>query len=257
VTPALATVISQKGKVEVQRKKGEWKTVNVGDRLDVTDAIRTSEDAEVDIAVNQVKLRIHERSEFAVKKLSDSVIRGRLTGRMESQVSAGKGSVEVEAEGSDAVVKTQGGHFSMISNGQGVVAVANLSGEVDVAAKGKSVSLKAGQVSHIKSNAAPEPPSRALKNVLLAVEWPGAKVTNKKSITLAGKVEIGSRVTIQGRIIEPKEDGTFTAQVDLRPGRQELSVVATDVLGRKKRAQNMLTHDAKAPNIKLKDKLWQ
>ena len=173
-----------------------------------------------------------------------------------SQVTEGKGQVEVEAAGSDAVVRTEGGHFSMISNGRGVVAVANISGAVSIAAKGKTVNLGAGQVSHLKSTGTPDK-ARALKNVLLAVEWPGAKITNRTLVAIKGKVEIGSRLTIQGRPIEADDNGVFTAQVELRPGRQELAVVATDVLGRKKRVASAFTHDAKAPNVKLKEKLWR
>jgi hypothetical protein len=254
---ALATVVSQRGKVEVQRNRGEWTPVKLGDRLDTTDAIRTSEEGEVDIAVNEVKLRIHERSQFTVKNLSDSVIRGRLTGRMESQVVKGKGQVEVEAEGSDAVVRTDGGHFSMIASGRGVVAVANISGEVNVSAKGKSVSIAPGDVSHVRTNKAPDKPSRALRSVLLAVEWPAAKITNRTTVSLSGRVEVGSRVLIAGRVVDADDNGVFRTQVELRSGKQQLAVVATDVLGRKRLLAKTLTHDAKAPHVKLKGKLWQ
>src|SRR4051794_2208730 len=77
---ALATVVAQSGSAEVQRGQGEWTPIKVGDRLQVTDAIRTADDGQVDLAVNQVKIRIHEHSEFKVKKVSESIIRGRLTG---------------------------------------------------------------------------------------------------------------------------------------------------------------------------------
>ncbi len=251
-----ATVVAHRGKVEVMRSGGTWSPVNVGDKLDVKDAIRTADDGEIDLAVNDMKLRIHEHSEFTMKKLTDSAIRGRLTGRMESEVAKGKGQIEIEADGSDAVVRTDGGHFSMITNGRGVVAVANISGGVSVAAHGKQVDLAEGQVSHVLPGSGPDAPSRALRNVLLAVEWPEAKLTNRTEVQLSGKVEIGSRVTIQGKVIQPNAKGEFTTQVTLRPGKQQLAVVATDVLGRKKKQATTVTHDAKAPHVKMKGKLW-
>ena len=76
------------------------------------------------------------------------------------------------------------------------------------------------------------------------------------SLEHAGQVTTGSRVTIGGQEVKLDEHGRFKANVPLRMGKQKVGVVATDVLGRKKRNDRQVLYDPTAPDVRLTRKPW-
>lgn len=245
------------GTVEVRRaKRGDWTPARTGDELGTDDAIRTGDEARLEIDYDNIKIRVHERSEFKVKTLSRSSVRGRLRGQADTEVPDGRGVVEIEAEGSDAVARSEGGAFSMTADGQGVVAVGTSSGWASLSAEGESVRIPSGMISLVQGNGKPKQPSQALRNVLLSVTWPEQDETNQKSYPVAGQVATGSRVFVGGQEVRVDERGRFKANVPLRQGKQRIGVVATDVLGRKKRNDRHVLYDPTAPDVRLTRKPW-
>jgi len=253
---ATAVVISRKGRVELQRgQQGDWSDAHVGDRLAPSDALRTHE-GEAEVGVDGVKMRVHEASALRLKDANPSWIRAQVRGSVESEVEAGKGSVDVEVEGSEAHAHSQGGHFFVTADGRGVVAVAAVTGSVNVTAHGKQVEVKPGTVSRVASGA-PEDASPALRRVLLAVRWPEQRATSKDTVPISGKVDAGSRVFIQGRPVPVEPGGSFRADVPLRDGKQTVAVVAIDPLGRRKQVDTTIVRDQSTPTVRVKRKLWQ
>jgi hypothetical protein len=253
-----ATVVASQGKAEARRgAAGAWTEVKIGERLSASDAVRTEADSQVDLAVQDARLRLHERSELAVKAVGEKSVRARVKGRLEADSLKGREVVEVEAEGSDAVMRSEGSHFAMMADGRGVVAVASVEGRINLAAAGKSVVVEAGQVSRVRGKAAPEKPSRALRSLLLKVDWPADKATGNASLPVAGAVEVGTRVEVQGRPVEVDHRGLFATVVALHDGVQAVAVTATDVLGRKSRRTQRFELDKKRPDVKLKDRPWR
>jgi len=145
-----------------------------------------------------VKMRVHEASALRLKDANPSWIRAQVRGSVESEVQPGKGSVDVEVEGSDARAHSQGGHFFVTADGRGVVAVAAVTGSVNLTSHGKQVEVKPGTVSRAEGGRL-EDASPALRRVLLAVRWPQERATSKDTVPVSGKVEAGSRVFIQGQ----------------------------------------------------------
>src|ERR1700704_2805688 len=146
---ATAVVISRKGKVELQRgPQGNWADAQVGDRLAPSDALRTHE-GEAEVGVDGVKMRVHEASALRLKDANPSWIRAQVRGSVESEGQPGKGSVDGEVEGSAARAHSQGGHFFVTADGRGVVAVAAVTGSVNLTSHGKQVEVKPGTVSRI------------------------------------------------------------------------------------------------------------
>ena len=253
---ATAVVISRKGKVELQRgQQGDWSDAQVGDRLAPSDALRTHE-GEAELGVDGVKMRVHEASALRLKDANPSWMRAQVRGSVESEVEAGKGSVDVEVEGSEARAHSQGGHFFVTADGRGVVAVAAVTGSVNVSAHGKQVEVRPGTVSRVASGA-PEDASPALRRVLLAVRWPEQRATSKDTVPISGKVDAGSRVFIQGRPVPVEPGGSFRADVPLRDGKQTVAVVAIDPLGRRKQVDTTIVRDQSTPTVRVKRKLWQ
>ena len=138
-----AVVTAKNGKVQVLRAAdGSVSEAKVGDRLSVRDALRT-EVGEADVAVDGVRMRLLEGSRLELKQVTKQGLRARVRGSIESQVDQ-IGSLAVEMENSDATAHSAGGHFFVTADGRGVVAVASVTGVVNVSGGGKSVALNEG-----------------------------------------------------------------------------------------------------------------
>ncbi|HMC34703.1 MAG TPA: hypothetical protein VKH65_09870, partial [Myxococcales bacterium] len=122
---AAAVVTAKNGKVQVLRAAdGSVAEAKVGDRLSVRDALRT-DIGEADVAVEGVRVRVHEESRLELKQVGQQNLRARVRGSVESEVEQ-KGNLDVEIENSDALAHSEGGHFFVTADGRGVVAVASV-----------------------------------------------------------------------------------------------------------------------------------
>jgi len=254
---AAAVVTAKNGKVQVLRAAdGSVAEAKVGDRLSVRDALRT-DIGEADVAVEGVRVRVHEGSRLELKQVGQQNLRARVRGSVESEVEQ-KGNLDVEIENSDALAHSEGGHFFVTADGRGVVAVASVTGTVNVSGGGKSIELAKGEVTRMtKRDPKPSVPVAALRRVLLNVQWPNQKETNKPTFPIAGRVEPGSRVFVQGEPVQVEEGGTFRTEVPLRQGKQKIAVVTVDALGRRKQVESIVLRDDSLPDVKVKKRLWQ
>lgn len=251
-------VTASRGRVELQRgPAGTWSAVKAGDKLHASDALRTGQ-GDADVAVEGVQLHVLERSGLQLRTIDHGVVRARLRGSLESRVEAKNGRLDVEVEGADALAYSEGGHFFVTADGRGVIAVASVNGSVHLSSAGKTVEIKAGEVSRVvATNAPPDAPVAALRRVLLSVEWPNQRETNKAHLPLSGRVESGSRVFVQGEPVVVERNGVFRAEVPLKHGTQSVAVVTIDALGRRKQVESVVRRDDSLPAVKVKRKLWQ
>lgn len=249
-------VTASRGKVELMRgSSGAWSEAKVGDRLGVEDAVRT-ESGEADLAVEGIKVRVHDASRLDLRAVDKKAVRARLHGSLESEVDP-NAKLDVEIGDTDAVAHSEGGHFFVTADGKGVIAVASVTGTVHLTSKGKSVEVKKGEVSRFDPTAPPSLPAAALRRVLLAVQWPNVKETNQSTLPITGRVEPGSRVFVQGEPVLVENGGTFRAEVPLKQGKQKIAVVTVDALGRRKQVENVVKRDDSLPGVIVKKKLWQ
>jgi Glucodextranase, domain B/FecR protein len=252
-----AVVTASSGKVELLHGgSGAWADAKVGDRLGATDALRTAV-GEADLAVEGVKLRLHEASRLEVKSVDKGSMRGRMHGSLESEVDP-SAKVDLEIEDTDAVAHSEGGHFFVTSDGKGVVAVATVTGAVHLSAKGQGVDVGKGEISRIDGEGKPPgKPAAALRRVLLSVQWPNARETNQPTVPIAGRVEPGSRVFVQGQQIPVEPGGLFRAEVPLKQGKQKIAIVTVDAMGRRRQVEGVVSRDDSLPGVRVKKKLWQ
>ena len=243
-----AVLVGSKGPVELQRGNAPWSPIATGARLGETDALRTPLDGEAELSVDGVRLKLHDRSEIRLTAASSGLLRARVRGRVESDVESGKGRVALQVE-DGAVAESTGGHFFLTADGT-TVAVAATSGSVRVAANGKSVDVKQGQVTRVAAKGDLTQPAAALRRVLLAVRWPGDK-TNRSSIPLTGRVLSGSRVYVQGQAVDVAPSGEFHTEVRLHDGRQKIAVVTVDPFGRRKADETQITRDQSVPEVRV------
>ncbi len=248
-------VTASRGQVELIHD-GAVKVAKVGDRLAAKDALRTQV-GEADLAVDGVRVRVHESSRLEMRQIMKRVLRARLRGSLESEVDP-TGKLDVEIEDSDAVAHSEGGHFFVTADGKGVVAVAAVTGTVHLTGGGKTVAVKKGEMSRMLAvNDPPSPPAAALRRVLLSVQWPNRKETNKASLPIIGRVEPGSRVFVQGQPVTVEAGGNFRAEVPLKQGKQKIAIVTVDALGRRKQVESTVMRDDSLPDARVKKKLWQ
>ena len=254
---AQAVVTASRGKVELLRGASKsWAQAKVGDRLNAQDALRT-EIGEADLAVDGVKLRLHDATRLDLRAVDKRGMRTRVHGSVESQVDQ-TGRLDVEIADTDSVAHSEGGHFFVTADGKGVIAVASVTGSVHLTSKGKSVDVPRGQISRIDGgDSAPSPPAAALRRVLLAVQWPNLKETNQPSLPITGRVEPGSRVFVQGQPVTVEAGGLFRAEVPLKQGMQKIAIVTVDAMGRRKQVEGVVKRDDSLPVAKVKKKLWQ
>jgi hypothetical protein len=252
-----AIVTYRTGQVELLRgASGGWSDARVGDRLGARDSIRTGL-GQADVAIDGVKVRVNENSRLDMSKIDKRMLRTRLHGSLESVVEK-TANLDVDMGDTDATAHSEGGHFFVTADGRGVMAVATVTGSVHLTSSGKSVDVGKGQVSRVGGGKdAPGEPEAALRRVLLSVQWPSLKETNKQTMPVTGRVEPGSRVFIQGQQVPVETGGVFRAEVPLKQGKQKIAVVTVDALGRRKQVESTVKRDDSLPAIRVKKKLWQ
>jgi hypothetical protein len=252
-----AVVTAKNGQVQVLRADdGSVADAKVGDRLSARDALRTGA-GEADVAVEGVRMRLHEGSRLELKQVAKQEVRARVRGSLESEVEQ-QGKLDVEIENSDATAHSEGGHFFVTGDGRGVVAVASVTGTVNVSGGGRSVAVNKGEVTRVsKAQPSPSKPVEALRRVLLNVQWPNRKETNKATFPIAGQVEPGSRVFVQDEPVTVEEGGNFRAEVPLKQGKQKIAVVTVDAMGRRRQVETIVLRDDSLPDMKVKKRLWQ
>ena len=250
-----AVLVGSKGVVELQRGGGTWSPATTGTRVTVSDALRTPADGEAELSVDGVRVKLHDRSELRLTAASSGLLRGRVRGRIESDVESGKGKISLQVEDGDTVATSSGGHFVVTAEGGRAAVVAATKGSVEVASAGKTVQVLKGQVARVESSGKLTKPTAAFRRVLLAVEWPGDK-TNRSSIPLSGRVAAGSRVYVQGQPVEVAPSGEFRAEVKLHDGKQKIAVVTVDPFGRRKSDEADITRDQSIPGVRI-DSPWK
>ncbi len=232
--PITAWVVEVEGVLERRVGESGWAAVAPGDRLQAEDAIRTPAGGHAVLAIGDAsRIDVTERTELSVREITSAVQRLRLArGRITLDHQAdGARVLVVESERGDAVARTNGARFSILSTGA-ALSVATESGVVRLESGGAKVDVAAGQQSIAVRGA---PPSRVAPipvEVLLRVGAAAAPRDPRLCAVVQGRVEAGSEVLVDGRPVEVGPDGRFEARVPRASGKQHARVVTRDVTGR-------------------------
>lgn len=252
------TTASVVGDVEVRHPGGTWEPLAPGTRLSRGAEVRTG-------AFSEGVLRDPGGSIFSITPNTTFTI-GDTIGEGDMDVSKftlGSGKVAAEiprqrnrryefraAEG-DAVADTTFGEFSLVSDSDGLLGVVTRKGVVGLAANGKRVEVGAGQQAVALPGAAPTDPLPIPKEVLLQVQWPGKNTTRRK-VALEGSAAPGTRLRLEGRLLSVRSDGTFVAELELKPGNNQFVVVAEDLAGRTTKVDSpVIVRTLKKPTLQV------
>jgi hypothetical protein len=252
VAAAKVVVVKVEGKVERSRGGGAATPVVVGEGLDPTDVIRTGDGAAATVEVGGSLVEVDARSAVSVVELAANASRIRLSdGRIAAEVRGEGARMKVEVAHSDAVADAGRGRFSVLTNGGGHVTVASKDAQVVVSARGKAVTIGAGQLSVVAPDQAPSGPTQIPTSLFLKVGGPATTAQREKTTQVQGATVPGAVIGVNGVKVVAGRDGTFAASVPLREGANTLVVQVEDVMGRQeKRALPTITVDSKAPKVK-------
>jgi hypothetical protein len=247
-----ALVLHLGGSSEVRRAGGDqWVPLAEGQGLRAGDSVRTSADGEIELSFGMGHIHVHEGSEVTLELLTPRIVRVQVTGHADGDITPSQGEMTLAAAGLDASVDSEGGRISVSSNGRGAGSLAALEGPALLKAGEKEMRLDPGQLVSSRGASGLSKPARIPKQVALKVTWPQKQETNLKSYPLSGRASPGTRVLVRGPAadIEQRPDGTFIARLTLRNGRQRVTVIAIDLLGRRAADARDLILDMDPPGL--------
>jgi hypothetical protein len=244
-----------KGTVQIRRgADGTWQDAKPGDPLLPSDGVRTSDGSYAVLVGGETwEVKMEPGTEVGIGDLKESITKLLLESGMAKATVKGGGrhTFEVRAQGSDATATTDGGVFTIASNGKGTVAVGAESGEVAFSGAGRVVIVRAGQQSIVQPGQAPTAPVTIPSSLLLKVAMPTRKTINTPKLVLKGDVAPGSMVEVQGRIVTVDDKGHFEVPISLKEGKNPLNVQARSVGGLEAKSSSNVELDTtvKAPTI--------
>jgi hypothetical protein len=197
-------------------------------------------------------------SRFTVKEIAAEISRFRVEDGLVTATVRDDPARAVVVEAGDAAARTRGGALAVAAAG-GRATVGVTAGQAELEAGGRIVTLRQGQVSTAEPGQPPTPPAPLPRSLLLKVDWPAARETNRRKLVVQGKTAPGAVLSLGGQRVVVGPDGAFTHVVWLREGAQSLDLVARDVAGRVERQRSpTVVLDTRAPDVRFDtDALWQ
>ena len=250
-------VAAVQGSVEFVQE-GKVYVLQAGDLLSLQDVIRTGKGARVLLRRKSSELEVRENLEIQLQFIADkqaefSILGGK--GAMSATVQDVESTVRINSDATHAV-NVGPSRWVVARSEEGKVAVAVNEGNVQFAAHGHSVLVKAGSESVAAANAPPSEPVRTSEDLLLDVVWPEETAAHDVA-HIQGKTSPSSTVSVNGHDVLVNVDGTFKAEVPLKVGNNAVRVQAQDLQGRKKVADETVKRQAKAPALEsAKEDLW-
>ncbi|MFL5306855.1 MAG: FecR domain-containing protein [Polyangia bacterium] len=241
-------VTSAAGVVEAGRN-GAWRPIKNGDTLTRADAVRTAAGAGATLRLSAgTEVELREKVEIGLDRLASGATVDLRHGKVFARVS---GSDELEINAHDTRTANDGpAHFVVMSDDNGRVSVAALTGRARFSAGGKSLSVPAGSESSSVAGGPPSDPERIPEEVLLDVVWPAEEQRHAiDSASVEGHAHASTRVTINGTAASVGPDGRFNAVVPLRVGKNTLDVSAEDVIGRTRHATGTVVRRGPPPSL--------
>jgi hypothetical protein len=255
-------------RVEVTRVTGEaWVTrggaprgpLLAGAGLQESDVIETSAGARVELGAGEsYQVLLDGSARFAVKEITAELSRFRLDeGLAEATVKGAAGKLLVIDSSDDASVKTRGGRLSVAVSG-GRVALGVTEGEAQLGSGGQLVAVRAGQISVAERGRAPSAPAPLPRSLLLKIQWPTVRETNRRRMVVRGRTTPGALVSVGGERVQVDSDGAFTHVLLLREGEQIIEASASDVAGRREKERSPpVVLDTRAPETRFDTRdLW-
>ncbi|MBS1148413.1 MAG: hypothetical protein H6Q89_111 [Myxococcaceae bacterium] len=204
------------------------------------------------------EVKMEPGTEVEIGELSESISKLLLESGMARATVKGGGrhTFEVRANKSDAVARTDGGVFSIASNGNGTVAVGTQEGAVEFLGKGRVVIVRAGQQSIVRPGQAPTEPVSIPSSLLLKVALPGRSVVNRSKLVVVGTAEPGARIEVAGKMVKADEKGRFETTLKLKEGKNGIEVKGYSVGALEASSTHQIELDTTVRKTTIDKNLW-
>jgi hypothetical protein len=231
------TISSYSGEVLVTDGGDDWRPAQMKMRLRGSDRIKTLSDGMATLVHGMSHIAIEAETEITVAELRP--------GLSDFSVALG-GVVRVEARGSRIRATSVAGHvadtddagFGMSVSKDGLAVVKVNRGEIDFRSGGHTERVKEGEQSEARAGRPPSRPVRIPRNLLLNVRFPDADTFNTRLARIEGRAEAGARVYVGDRLVDTEADGTFSTEVELHEGTNQIEVRAVDAINNKTSEQS-------------------
>jgi len=223
-------VLEITGRVERRRGDG-WEPVASGQLLAVEDTLRTGAGSGATLGIGaRSRLAVSDATQLTVHEITAAMERLRITrGRISvDHQPDGARVLVVESERGDAVARAGAARFTVLASGT-ALAVATETGVVRLQSGGGAVDVAAGTRSVSFAGRRPAQSTAIPSALLLAI---ARRAAGDGSCTVAGTVDPGSEVRVDGRVVEAGPDGRFTVRVPRgRGGAGSATLWTRDVAG--------------------------
>ena len=239
-------VTSATGVVEAQRD-GRWIAVKQGDILTRADLVRTAAGARAVLQLSAgSEIELRERVEIGLDRLPSGPTVDLRRGKVLARV---RGTEALAITSHETRTANEGpARFVVLSDPQGRVSVATLSGTARFAAGGKVIALSPGTQSSSEAGAPPADPERIPEEIFLEVVWPAGEQRHAIDHTeIHGRAAPSSVVTVNGSPAAVGADGQFTTSLPLREGKNAVAVEVEDLSGRSRQAATTVVRRGPPP----------
>jgi hypothetical protein len=239
----------------------QWYVAQAGDQLTLQDVIRTPRGSTAYLRRGGTEIEVREGVDIRLEALANQtatfgVLRG---GNVVASVEDGQQRLEITA--ADTNSSNRGPARWVVSLApSGQVSVAAVKGAVGFAARGKEVTVGAGNESTAAPGRPPGDPEPIPEELLLSVKWPELDRASAPAgfAPLAGRVRPSSRVKVNGVEAAVHGDGSFALPVPVVIGPNRVDVHAEDILGRKKTLTRVLKRPPPSPSLESTgEELWK
>ena len=264
ITPEIESrifvVIEATGRVEAQRG-GQWVLISPGDVLTQADVVRTGSGRAILRLGAKTEIELRDRVEIRLDSISRAGASLDLRhGKVVAHVARPGDHVAITAartktENVDAAAPAR---FVVTADDRGHVAVATTLGTARFESAGRAVDVTAGTSTQAEPGHPPDEPEKIAEDVFLSVVWPVGERREDK-VPIAGRVEPGSVVRINGTPADTDAAGRFATSVPVRKGSNPVEVEVEDIAGRLKRENREIRKvSTKAPELApVPAQLWQ
>jgi glucodextranase-like protein/FecR-like protein len=257
--PPRLSVSRAQGGAALLRAGAAREPLRAGLELRPEDVLETSEGASVVLVAGEsYQVVLEGASRFAVKEIAAEVSRFRLDDGLVTATVRDEPGRTLVVESAAAEARTRGGVLAVARTGDAVT-VGVTGGSAEFEAAGRIVTLQQGQGSAATGGRPPTPPSPLPRSLLLKVDWPTYRETNRRKLVVRGLSTPGAVLTIGGQRVVVGADGRFSQTVWLREGAQAIDAVARDVAGRQERRRSQtVVLDTRAPDAEFDTRsLWK
>lgn len=245
------------GSVEIE-SGGVWIPVLAGGKISKNAKIRVvGEKGAVLALADGVNLEVKKGSELTVEDIGKKGATLKLaSGEVKTEIREDIKDVSLTIKSAGRSLKATSGSLVLSSDGKETFTLASLRGgarfimdniEFTLKEKEKTIFSGKGKIIKVKKE----------KPLELSVKWPPEKI-NFTDLTLEGKTEPGVRIVTDGKIVYAGADGTFSIDITLKEGKNEVVLVARDVLERERVEKREIEVDTTLPDIYIEKKsLWK